>query len=91
MGITATARTAFKAALSAFRATSPNRAQLRRFVAAVVDAGNEWLSKHDAQESNAAPGFATSRAAQFATYVAALPEVELDDRDDEAPAAAQVK
>lgn len=82
MGIIATARSAFKAALATFKATSPNRAQLRRFVAAIVDAGNEWLSKHDAQESAAPQAFADTRTAQFNTFVATLPEVTIEDRDD---------
>ena len=82
MGITGTARTAFKAALTTFKTTAPNRAQLRRFVGALVDAGNEWLSKHDKQETEAAAGFAASRQAQFSTYLGTLPEVTLDERDD---------
>lgn len=68
MGITATARTAFKAALTTFKATSPNRAQQRRFVAAVVDAGQEWLSKFDRQETEAPTGFAATRTSQFNTF-----------------------
>jgi len=82
MGIIATARQAFRSALATFKATSPNRAQLRRFVAAIVDAGNEWLSKHDAQEVAAPVDFAASRNAQFTTFVAGLPEVTIDDKDD---------
>lgn len=38
MGIIATARSAFKASLVTFKATNPSRAQLRRFVAATVQA-----------------------------------------------------
>jgi len=82
MGIITTARTAFRSALATFKATTPTRAQLRRFVAAIVDAGNEWLAKHDAQESAAPVDFAASRTAQFNTFVAALPEVTIDDKDD---------
>lgn len=85
MGITATARTAFRAALTTFKATSPNRAQLRRFVAAVVDAGQEWLAKTDKQEVDALAGFASSRGGQFNTYLGTLPYVTIEDRDDVVP------
>lgn len=93
MGIIATARTAFRASLATFKLTTPNRAQLRRFVAATVDAGNEWLAKRDAQENSAPVDFAASRTAQFKTFTDALPEVALDaDPEDPALAAAvQVK
>jgi len=77
MGIIATARTAFRASLATFKLTNPTRAQLRRFVAATVDAGNEWLSKHDAQESAAPVAFAADRPAQYNAFVDALPEVTL--------------
>lgn len=80
MGIIATARVAFRSALTTFEATTPTRAQLRRFVAATVDAGNEWLAKHDAQETAAPKQFAATpaRAAQFAAFVNAQPKVALD-------------
>ena len=82
MGIIATARTAFRSALATFKATSPNRNQLRRFVAAIVDSGHEWLARHDAQDNAAPADFAASRTAQFSAFVGALPEVTVDDRDD---------
>lgn len=78
MGIIATARTAFRSALTSFEATTPNRAQLRRFVAATVDAGNEWLAKHDAQEVATPKQFAAGRAAQFTAFMNAQPKVALD-------------
>ena len=77
MGIQALARTAFRASLATFKATGPNRNQIRRFVAAIVDAGNEWLSKHDAQEAKAPADFAASKPAAFNTFVDALPPVTL--------------
>ncbi len=77
MGILKTARTAFRASLATFKATSPNRNQLRRFVAATVDAGNEWLAKHDAQEQAAPADFAATKPALYATFTAALPEPTL--------------
>lgn len=72
MGIIATARTAFRSALATFKATGPTRAQLRRFVAATVDAGNEWLAKFDAQESAAPADFAATKPALYAAHLAAL-------------------
>jgi hypothetical protein len=77
MGILATARADF----AAFKATSPTRAQKRRYVAALVTAGQEWLAKHDAQENAAAADFAASKAAQFNAFVDALPEPALDAVD----------
>lgn len=83
MGITNDARTDFRAALSAWRAANPNanRAQVRRYVAAITDAGQEWLAKRDAQDSAAAQGSADSKQAQFNSFVAALPDVTLDPVD----------
>ena len=81
MGIRNDARNAFKAELSAFRATSPNRTQLRRFVAALTDAGQEWLSKRDAQDNAAPQAFADSKQGQFNSFLDALPDVELDSVD----------
>lgn len=82
MGITRTARDAFKADLATFKATNPTRAQLRKFAAAVVDAGNEWLSKFDAQEVAAPTDFAASKQAQYATFVAGIADPTIADRDD---------
>lgn len=82
MGIIKTARDDFSAALAAFRAaTSPNRTQRRKYVAAIVDAGNEWLAKQDRQDADAPAGFAATRQGQFNTYVDGLPDVTLDAVD----------
>ncbi len=83
--ITTTARNAFRAALATFKATNPTRLQLRKFVAALVNAGNEWLTAHDRQEATAAQLFADSRSSQFASFVAALPEVTLGPDPTEDP------
>lgn len=78
MGIIATARTDFDAVRAAFvTATTPNRAQRRKYVAALVDAGNEWLAKFDAQDNAAPSDFAATKAAQFKTFTDALPEPAL--------------
>lgn len=77
MGIQALARTAFRSAVSTFEATGAKGRQVRRFVAVLTDAGNEWLSKYDAQESAAPRQFAESKAAQFNTFVATLPAIDL--------------
>lgn len=77
MGIIKTARDDFQADVAAFKATGPNRAQLRKYVAALVTAGQEWLAKFDAQDNAAASDFAASKRAQFNTYVDALPEPTL--------------
>lgn len=81
MGIIKTARDDFDADVAAFKLSTPTRAQLRKYVAALVDAGNEWLSKRDAQDAAAPAGFAESRQAQFKSYVDALPDVSLDPID----------
>jgi len=73
--------------LAAIKAGTANRRAMRRQVANLVNAANEWLAKHDAQ-SNAAPQlFAEDRKAAFATFEAALPEVTISatDPDDAAP------
>jgi hypothetical protein len=74
MGIIATARNDFTAAFAAFKLTTPTRAQKRRYVAALVTAGQEWLAKHDAQENAAAADFAASKPGQFDAFVGSLPE-----------------
>lgn len=85
MGIIKTARDDFSAALAAFRAaTSPNRNQRRKYVAALVDAGNEWLAKHDAQEGAAPAAFAATRQGQYNTFVDGLPDIALDAVDPQA-------
>jgi hypothetical protein len=82
MGIIRTARDDVAASIAAFKtATTPNRAQLRRYVAAIVDAGNEWLRKRDAQDGAAPADFAASRQAQFNAFVAEIPDPILDPVD----------
>jgi hypothetical protein len=81
MGLIATARNDFTAAFAAFKATTPTRAQRRRYVAALVTAGQEWLARFDAQENAAAADFAASKPGQFSTFVDALPEPALDAVD----------
>lgn len=75
MGIIATARNDAAAAFAAFKlATTPTRTQKRKYVAALVTWGQDWLAQHDAQENAAPVAFAESKPAQYATFVDALPE-----------------
>ena len=76
MGLIADARTDLRTILTQ-RLPALTRAQRRRYVAALVDAGQEWLSKRDAQDAATRSDFAASRPAQYATFVATLPEVTL--------------
>lgn len=76
MGIIADARTDLRTLLTQ-RLPALTRAQRRRYVAALVDAGQEWLARRDAQDSATPTDFAASRPAQYATFVEALPEVTL--------------
>lgn len=79
MGIIKTARNDFSAALAAFKAsTTTNRAQRRKYVAALVTAGQEWLARFDAQDNAAASDFAASKPGQFNAFLDALPEPVLD-------------
>ena len=79
MGIIATARNDAAAAFAAFKlASTPTRAQKRRYVAALVTWGQEWLARFDAQENAAPVDFAASKAAQYNTFLDALPEVVPD-------------
>lgn len=68
MGIIKTATDQFQADVAAFKATNPTRAQKRKYVAAIVNAGNEWLAKFDAQDNAAPADFAASKAGQFQTF-----------------------
>jgi hypothetical protein len=70
-------RQAFIAALPGLRTGTANRTQLRRQVAGMVTAGQEWLAKFDAADNAAAADFAASKPAQFTTFVDALPEPTL--------------
>lgn len=79
MGINKQARYDFATIFAAFKtANTPNRAQRRKYVAAVCDAANEWLSKFDRQEAAAAQAFAGSKPSQFSSFRDALPDVALD-------------
>lgn len=79
MGIIATAHADAAASFAAFKlATTPNRAQKRRYVAALVNWGNEWLAKFDAQDARSASDFAATKPAAFNTFTDALPESVLD-------------
>jgi hypothetical protein len=60
--------------LPALKAGTANRAALRRQVAGLVTAGQEWLAKFDAADSAAASDFAATKAAQFKTFTDALPD-----------------
>ena len=88
MGIIATARNDFTSAFAAFKLTTPTRTQRRRYVAALVTAGQEWLARFDAQDNASAADFAASKAAQFNAFVDALPEPALDAVDPLADAVA---
>jgi hypothetical protein len=85
MGIIKQAHDQFDADRAAFKlANAPTRAQLRKYVAAMVDAGNEWLNKFDAQDASAPTDFAATKASQFATFTAALPDPVLNPVDPNA-------
>lgn len=84
MGIVTDARTDLRSVL-AQRLPALTRAQCRRYVAAIVDAGQEWLAKRDAQDNPVAADFAASRPAQYQSFVAALPDVTLDPDPAEEP------
>lgn len=76
-----TPRQWFRDALADFRAarTGPQkRAQVRADVAELVQAAQDWLARHDAQENGAQAAFAADRAAAFRTFVDALPPVDAD-------------
>ncbi len=78
MGVIATAaRNAFRSTLATYKATNPTKQQVRKFVVALGNACNEWLTSNDRQDATAAQQFADSRTAQFATFVATLAEVAL--------------
>lgn len=82
MGIIKTASDDFDADVAAFKlSATPTRAQLRKYVAALVTRGQTWLSKRDADDNGAAQAFADSKPAQFSTFVDALPDPTLDPVD----------
>jgi len=74
-----TPRQWFRDALTDFRNNrtgNQRRAQIRADVAELVTAAQDWLARTDAQENGAKDAFAADRAAQFKTFVDALPPVE---------------
>lgn len=71
--------------LPTLKAGTAGRAALRRQVAGLVAAGQEWLAKFDAQESAAPVDFAASRAAQYATFATAIPDPTLGAVDPTDP------
>lgn len=82
MGIIKTARDDISADVAAFKAaSSPNRTQKRKYLAALSDAVNELINKHDAQDVAAPVDFAASKQSQFDTYVGTLPEPTLNPVD----------
>ena len=81
MGIRKTASDDFTAAFAAFKATSPTRTQRRTYVAAIVNAGHEWLAKFDAQDNAAPADFAASKASQYQTFTDALTDPALNPVD----------
>lgn len=80
MGIIRQGSDAFEQSLTNFKDLNPSatRAQRRKFVAALVNRGNEWLAKFDAQENAAPADFAATRQTQFNTFLDALGEPALD-------------
>ncbi len=66
-----------RALLDAVKAGT-NRAQMRVQVAEAAELLQGWLIRRDAQDAEAFPAFAGSRQAQFNTFVAALPDVPVD-------------
>lgn len=80
-------RDQFILALAAIRTGTGNRRALRRQVANLVNAGNEWLARFDAQQNAAPQSFADSRPAALNTLLDAQPEVTIPtaDPDDAVP------
>ena len=66
-----------RAAIDAIRAGT-TRAQMRQQVAEAAELLQGWLIRRDAQDVEALPAFAASKQAQFNTFVAALPDVPVD-------------
>jgi hypothetical protein len=78
-------RQAFLAALPGLKAGTANRTQLRRQVAGLVTAGQEWLAKFDAAINTTAADFAATKQAQFNAFTDALPDPALDVIDPTDP------
>ncbi len=81
MGIIKQARDQFAANVATFKGTAPSRTQMRKYVAAMKDAADEWLAKCDAQDNAAPNDFAASKQSQFNTFLDALPDPVLGDID----------
>lgn len=81
MGWIKQGRDAFVADIAEAKAAGATRAQLDKYVQAIIDAGNEWMVKRTTQNVDALSGFADSRQAQFKTYTDALPDPVLGDID----------
>lgn len=81
MGIIKQARDQFAADVATFKGTAPTRAQLRKYVAAIKDAADEWLAKRDAQDNAAPSDFAASKQSQFDTFLDGLPDPDLTPVD----------
>jgi hypothetical protein len=60
--------------LPALKAGTANRAALRRQVAGLVTAGQEWLAQFDVTDNAAAASFAATKPALFKAHVDALPD-----------------
>ena len=78
-------RQAFLAALPGLKSGTANRTQLRRQVAGLVTAGQEWLAKFDAADNAAAADFAASKQAQFNNFTDAIPDPVLGATDSTDP------
>lgn len=82
MGIIKKASDDFATDFADFKAAgSPTRAQRRKYVASIVNAGQEWLSKFDAQENAASADFAATKTAQYQTFTDALADPALNPVD----------
>lgn len=85
MGINRKASDDFAATFSAFvAANGTTRAQRRKYVAQMVNSGNEWLAKFDAQDNAAPSDFAASKKSQFDTFTATLADPALTPIDPSA-------
>jgi hypothetical protein len=74
-----TPRQWFRDALNDFRANrtgNQRREQIRADVAQMVEAAQDWLARTDVQGNGAKDAFVEDRAAQFRTFLDALPQVD---------------
>lgn len=70
-------RVAARAAIETIRLAT-NRAQMRVQMGEAIELLQGWLIRRDLQDAEALPAFAESKQAQFNTFVAALPNVPVD-------------